>query len=62
MGLWGGGSGSLEGAEALNIFWSRPGLDLGSLGTILVSVFVLLFQTAACWLLGSTLFKSKEIE
>jgi len=62
MGLWGGGNGSLEGAEALNIFWSRPGLDLGSLGTILVSVFVLLFQTAACWLLGSTLFKSKEIE
>ena len=62
MGLWGGGSGSLEGAEARNIFWSRPGLDLGSLGTILVSVFVLLFQTAACWLLGSTLFKSKEIE
>ena len=62
MGLWGGGNGSLEGAEALNVFWSRPGLDLGSLGTILVSVFVLLFQTAACWLLGSTLFKSKEIE
>ncbi|MEL0331266.1 MAG: ABC transporter permease [Candidatus Poseidoniales archaeon] len=62
MGLWGGGNGSLEGAEALNIFWSRPGLDLGSLGTIIVSVFVLLFQTAACWLLGSTLFKSKEIE
>ena len=62
MGLWGGGNGSLEGAEALNIFWSRPGLDLGALGTIIVSVFVLLFQTAACWLLGSTLFKSKEIE
>jgi ABC-type transport system involved in multi-copper enzyme maturation permease subunit len=62
MGLWGGGNGSLEGAEALNIFWSRPGLDLGALGTIIVSVFVLLFQTAACWLLGSALFKSKEIE
>ena len=27
MGLWGGGNGSLEGAEALNVFWSTPGLD-----------------------------------
>ena len=62
MGLWGGGNGPLTGAEALNIFWSRPGLDIGALGTIVVSVLVLLFQAAACWLLGSVLFKSKEIE
>ena len=63
MGLWGGGNGyALEGAEALNIFWSTPGLNLGALATIVVSVLVLLFQTAACWLLGSILFKSKEIE
>ncbi len=62
MGLWGGGGGSLEGAEALNLFWSTPGLGLGALGTIVMSLFVLLFQAAACWLLGSALFKSKEIE
>ena len=62
MGLWGGGNGPLEGSEALNLFWSTPGLGLGALGTIIVSVFVLVFQTAACWLLGSALFKSKEIE
>ena len=62
MGLWGGGNGPLEGSEALNFFWSTPGLGLGALGTIIVSVLVLVFQTAACWLLGSALFKSKEIE
>ncbi len=62
MGLWGGGNGSLEGANALNVFWSTPGLGLGALATIIVSVLVLVFQTAACWLLGSALFKSKEIE
>jgi hypothetical protein len=52
----------LTGADALNIFWSTPGLDIGALGTIVVSMLVLLFQAAACWLLGSVLFKSKEIE
>ena len=62
MGLWGGGNGSLEGAEALNVFWSTPGLNIGALATVVVSALVLLFQAAACWLLGSTLFKSKEIE
>ena len=62
MGMWGGGNGPLQGAEALNVFWSTPGLDIGALGTVIVSVLVLLFQAAACWLLGSVLFKSKEIE
>ena len=62
MGLWGGGNGALEGSEALNVFWSTPGLGLGALGTVVVSVLVLVFQAVACWLLGSTLFKSKEIE
>jgi hypothetical protein len=46
----------------LNVFWSTPGLGLGALGTVVVSALVLVFQAAACWLLGSTLFKSKEIE
>jgi hypothetical protein len=62
MGNWGGGYGPLEGAEALSIFASTPGLDLGALATIVVSSLVLVFQAVACWLLGSTLFKSKEIE
>ena len=62
MGIWGGGNGPLEGSEALNVFWSTPGLGLGALATIILSVVVLMFQTAACWLIGSALFKSKEIE
>jgi len=62
MGLWGGGSGALEGAEALEIFASTPGLGLSGLATVVVSVLVMVGQAAACWLLGSTLFKSKEIE
>ena len=62
MGIWGGGNGPLEGSEALNVFWSTPGLGLGALATIILSVVVLVFQTAACWLIGSALFKSKEIE
>lgn len=62
MGNWGGGYGPLEGAEALSIFASTPGLELGALATIVVSSLVLVFQAVACWLLGSTLFKSKEIE
>ena len=62
MGLWGGGNSyALEGAEALNIFWSTPGLNLGALATIVVSVLALLFQTAACWLLGSILFRQKKL-
>ena len=62
MGIWGGGNGPLQGADALNIFASNPGLDLSPLVTIVVSMLVLLFQAGACWLIGSTLFKSKEIE
>jgi hypothetical protein len=62
MGNWGGGFGPLEGAEALSIFASSPGLDLGALATIVVSSVVLVLQAFACWFLGSTLFKSKEIE
>jgi ABC-type transport system involved in multi-copper enzyme maturation permease subunit len=62
MGLWGGGNGALEGAEALEIFASTPGLGLSGLATVVVSVLVMVGQAAACWLLGSTLFKSKEIE
>ena len=62
MGMWGGGNGPLEGAEALNIFASTPGLGLGALATVVVSSLVLVFQAAMCWLLGSTLFKSKEID
>ena len=62
MGMWGGGNGPLEGAEALQIFASTPGLNLGALGTVIVSTLVMVFQAAACWLLGSALFKSKEIE
>jgi len=46
----------------LSIFASTPGLELGALATIVVSSLVLVFQAVACWLLGSTLFKSKEIE
>ncbi len=62
MGMWGGGNGPLEGAEALNVFASTPGLGLGALATVVVSSLVMVFQTAVCWLLGSTLFKSKEID
>ena len=64
MGMWfdSGASESLQGAEALQIFASTPGLGLGALATIVVSVIVLLFQAASCWFLGGVLFKSKEIE
>ena len=62
MGMWGGGNGPLEGAEALRIFASTPGLNLGALATVVVSMLVMVFQAAACWLLGSVLFKGKEIE
>ena len=62
MGMWGGGNGPLEGAEALRIFASTPGLNLGALATVVVSMLVMVFQAAACWLLGSALFKGKEIE
>jgi len=37
-------------------------LNLGALSTIIVSALVLVFQAAACWLIGSQLFKSKEID
>jgi len=53
---------SLEGAGALQIFASSPGLGLAAIATIVVSVIVLLFQAASCWFLGGVLFKSKEIE
>jgi len=62
MGIWGGGYGPLEGAEALNTFASTPGLNLSALATMAVSGLVLVGQAALCWFLGSTLFKSKEIE
>ena len=62
MGLWGGGDAALEGAEALEIFASSPGLGLSGLATIVVSTLVMLVQAAACWLVGSALFKSKEID
>jgi len=62
MGMWGGGNGPLEGAEALDIFASTPGLNLSALATVVISSLVMLGQAAACWLLGSTLFKGKEIE
>lgn len=62
MGNWGGGGGPLEGAGALSVFASAPGLNLGALSTIIVSALVLVFQAAACWLIGSQLFKSKEID
>jgi hypothetical protein len=52
----------LEGAEALDIFASTPGLNLSALATVVISSLVMLGQAAACWLLGSTLFKGKEIE
>ena len=62
-GLWGGGFGEpLEGAEALNTFASQPGLGLSPLPTMILSMGVLLFQAAMCWLLGGALFKSKEID
>jgi ABC-type transport system involved in multi-copper enzyme maturation permease subunit len=62
MGLWGGGNGALEGAEALQIFASSPGLGTSAVATIVISSLVMLVQAAACWLLGSALFKSKEID
>ena len=61
MGLWGGGNGPLEGSEALQFFASAPGLGLGGVATIIVSSLVLFIQASACWLIGTALFKSKEI-
>lgn len=62
-GMWGGGYGRpLEGAEALNTFASSTGLGLSPLPTMILSLGVLLFQAAVCWLLGGALFKSKEID
>lgn len=62
MGLWGGGNGPLEGSEALQFFASAPGLGLGGVATIIVSSLVLFIQASACWLIGTALFKSKEID
>ena len=69
MGMWGGGHGgggfwdnSLEGADALNAFASDTGLGISPIATIVVSTFVLLFQALILWLIGSAIFKGKEIE
>lgn len=62
MGMWGGGNGPLEGAEALQIFASDTGLGLAPLPTMIVSLGVLMFQAAGCWFLGGALFKAKEID
>ena len=62
MGLWGGGNGPLEGSEALQFFASAPGLGLGGVATIIVSSLVLFIQAGACWMIGTALFKSKEID
>jgi ABC-type transport system involved in multi-copper enzyme maturation permease subunit len=69
MGMWGGGHGgggmwddSLEGAIALSAFASDTGLGISPIATIVVSTLVLLFQAAVLWLVGSAIFKGKEIE
>ena len=69
MGMWGGGHGgggmwddSLEGANALSAFASDTGLGISPIATIVVSTLVLLFQAAVLWLVGSAIFKGKEIE
>lgn len=69
IGLWGGGysSGnfwdeSLEGAHVLNAFTSDTGLGISPLATIMVASLVMLFQAAVLWLIGSAIFKGKEIE
>jgi hypothetical protein len=70
MGLWGGGGYNsdfwggtqLEGADALNAFASDTGLGIGPLATIAVSTVVLLFQALVLWIVGSAIFKGKEIE
>ena len=38
---------------------TRP--DIGALGTVVVSVLVLLFQAAACWLLGSVCSSQRKL-
>jgi len=68
MGLWGGGHNSnfwgseLEGAGALSVFASDTGLGISPIATIAVSTFVLLFQAIILWVIGSAVFKGKEIE
>ena len=69
MGLWGGGHGaggywsnSIEGADALSAFSSDTGLGISPIATIVVSTIVLLFQALILWLVGSAIFKGKEIE
>jgi hypothetical protein len=68
MGQWGGGYNSgfwgsqLEGADALSAFASDTGLGIGPLATIAVSTVVLLFQALVLWIVGSAIFKGKEIE
>ncbi len=68
MGQWGGGyagdywGSQLEGADALSAFASDTGLGIGPLATIAVSTVVLLFQALVLWIVGSAIFKGKEIE
>ncbi len=68
MGQWGGGyagdywGSQLEGADALSAFASNTGLGIGPLATIVVSTIVLLFQALVLWIVGSAIFKGKEIE
>ena len=69
MGLWGGGhntggywDNSIEGAGALSAFASDTGLGISPIATIVVSTVVLLFQAIILWIIGSAVFKGKEIE
>ena len=69
MGLWGGGhntggywDNSIEGAGALSAFASDTGLGISPIATIVVSTVVLLFQALVLWIVGSAIFKGKEIE
>jgi len=62
MGMFGGLNQPLEGAEALDIFWSDTGLGLSHFATIALSITVMIVQSAVCWFVGSVLFKTKEIE
>jgi hypothetical protein len=46
----------------LSAFASDTGLGISPIATIVVSTVVLLFQALVLWIVGSAIFKGKEIE